>query len=222
MADGYTAYKYFTAVKLHFTNESYDLIEHRGIVRGTRETFERRSDRKLFERLGKKFPKDRDLIQFLIANIVYGNTGLVWEFDGSSDMLYNQWIKRKESITQVFKDDLAFLTNESELRGITYQELLYITDNQEYPALLKYYLGGKVTIETIVMLDFLTQIIDNWQPLVLLWHDHFLKIRRLRPFVKFNPEKIQRTFHEFFERFEHDISQPELIERDYTEDGQAV
>lgn len=199
--DGYSTYKYFTAVKLHFTNESYDLIEQRGKVKGSRETFERRSDRKLFEKLGRKFSKDKDLVQFLIANFAYGNTGLVWEFDGSSDMLYNQWIKRKESITQTFRDDLSFISNELELRNISFQELLYITDNQEYPVLLKYYLGGKVTIETMVIFDYLTSIVDNWQSLVLLWHDHFLKIRRLRPFVKFNPDKIQKVYNEFLENF---------------------
>lgn len=208
MADGYTAYKYFTAVKLHFSNESYDLIEQKGHVKGTRETFERRSDRKLFDRLGMKFSKDRDLVQFLIANIAYGNTGLVWEFDGSSDLYYNQWIKRKESITQTFRDDLVFLSNEADIRGYTYQELLYITDDQEYPVILKYYLGGKITIESMVILDILTSMIDNWQPLVLLWHDHFLKIRRLRPFVKFNPEKIRNVYNEFFELFQQ--SQPSL------------
>ena len=49
--NGYQAYKYFMAVKLHFTTEKYDLFEKRGRVSGTQATFEKRNDRGLFEKL---------------------------------------------------------------------------------------------------------------------------------------------------------------------------
>jgi hypothetical protein len=79
--NGYQAYKYFMAVKLHFTTEKYDLFEKRGRVSGTQATFEKRNDRGLFEKLADNFDTDQQLIQFLqvMVNAKILNVRLIQE-----------------------------------------------------------------------------------------------------------------------------------------------
>ncbi len=60
--DGFKAYKYYMAIKLHFTKDGFDVFKNRGNVKGTREAFNARNDSYLFEKLARKFPVDKDLI----------------------------------------------------------------------------------------------------------------------------------------------------------------
>ena len=79
--DGFKAYKYYIAIKLHFTKDNFDVFKNRGNVKGTRDAFNARNDRYMFEKLARKYPVDRDLIQFYVANFAYGNDAAVYSFE---------------------------------------------------------------------------------------------------------------------------------------------
>ena len=66
------------AIKLHFTTDRYDVFEANGKVSGSKETFEKRNDRFLFEKIGRKFNEPRQLIEYFVANFAYGNTGVIY------------------------------------------------------------------------------------------------------------------------------------------------
>ena len=100
--DGYKAYRYYLAVKLHFTRDSYDIFEKRGAVKYTRDQFDRRNDRMIFEKIAKKYPKDSELVQYYVSNIAYGNESPVYEIE-ESEGYYLNWIKRKESLEQLLE-----------------------------------------------------------------------------------------------------------------------
>jgi hypothetical protein len=198
MADGFLTYKYFLACKLHFTNEKYDLFEHNGRVKTNRESFERRNDKRLFEKLSRKFKKDKEIIQFIVANFAYNNTGFVWDDNSVSEDNYIRWMKTKESIHHTFKKDLSTLKFIQEQNKFPFDRLIKMLDKDSpYPVLLTAYLGKQVTIETLVILEDVYKYLDKWEENILLSEDHFLKIRRLKPFVKYNQEKVQQLINEF-------------------------
>ena len=62
--DGYKAYRYYLAIKLHFTTDKFDVFQNRGNVKGTREAFNARNDRYIFEKLAQKRSDDKEIIQF--------------------------------------------------------------------------------------------------------------------------------------------------------------
>jgi hypothetical protein len=66
--DGFKAYRYYLAIKLHFTSDKFNVFENRGNVKGTREAFTARNDRYIFEKLANKYNDDREIIQFFVAN----------------------------------------------------------------------------------------------------------------------------------------------------------
>lgn len=184
------------AVKLHFTTEKYDVFESNGRVSGSRAAFERRNDRGLFEKLAKKFDHDQDLIQFLVANFAYGHKNVVYSND--SDEYYRVWIKRKESRTQTVSNDLNYIVNHIELNRLNPEDL-YSTE-EGMPLLLQMYIGNHITLETMVILQDFEDYLTKWEPLIMMWHDYFLTIRKANRFVKYDRNRLQSVYNNFVEQ----------------------
>ena len=191
--DGFKAYKYFMAIKLHFTTEKYDVFEANGRVSGSRAAFEKRNDRLLFEKLAKKFDKDQEFIQFLVSNFAYGHKNVV--YSNESDEYYNIWTKRKEARTQTFLNDMNILVNYLEMNALK-EEDLYSTDDG-MPLLLNMFIGNHITLETMVILQDFEDYLTKWEPLIMMWHDYFLTIRKSNRFVKYDKNKLQLLYSNF-------------------------
>ena len=73
--NGFKAYKYYMAVKLHFTTDKYNVFDTGGKGKGSVDAFKRRSDRFHFENIAHKISEDKKLIQYYVANFAYGNPG---------------------------------------------------------------------------------------------------------------------------------------------------
>lgn len=196
--DGFRAFKYFQAIKLHFTSERYDAIEMNGRVSGSRETFDKRRDRGLFEKLSRKFDTDKELIQFLIANFAYGHRNVV--YSSESDSYYDLWMKRKESISRVFETDLYGIISHMEKNKLPGESLFSIDTGM--PELLSLYIGGFVTLETMVILQSFDDYLSKWEPIIMLWHDHFLVIKKSSRFVKFKKDRVQSIYDNFMEELQ--------------------
>lgn len=198
--DGFKAYRYYLAIKLHFTTDKFNVFENRGNVRGTREAFNARNDRYIFEKLANKMPNDRDIIQFFAANFAYGNASAIYEGKEAEDN-YLQWRKNKESISKVFVDDLTAILHTVEVNRLKNTAIFEFTEN-EYPIALKMFLGGKITIESMRIIDDFTNVIEKWKdhPTVkYIWDDEMRRITKLTGFVKYDKIKLGKIFDTFKE-----------------------
>jgi hypothetical protein len=198
MMDGYQAYRYFMAIKLHFTTDKYDVFEKNGRVTGKRTTFDSRNDRGLFEKLANKFSKDKDLIQYFAANFAYGNNGVIYSTD--SDDYYDVWIKRKQSMGRIFEIDMLTIQRHLENNKKQYDALYSIDDHA--PELLSLYLGKKIALESMVILNDLENYLDKWEPLIMLWNDEFRLIRKVKKFVKYNPDVVKSIYNRYKEEMQ--------------------
>jgi hypothetical protein len=198
--DGFKAYRYYLAIKLHFTTDKFNVFENRGNVRGTREAFNARNDRYIFEKLANKISEDKDIIQFFVANFAYGKDTAIYEGKEAEDN-YLEWRKRKESISKVFVDDLTNILHTIEVNRLKTTAIFEFTDD-EYPIALKLFLGGKITIETMRILDDFTGSIEKWSdhPTVkYIWDDELRRIKKLTGFVKYDKIKLSKIFDSFKE-----------------------
>lgn len=192
--DGFKAYKYYIAVKLHFTTDKFDVFVNPN-VKGSRDVFESRNDRRIFENLARRFPKDFDLIQFFVANFAYGHDASVYSL-GESDRNLTLWQKRKQAITQVFKADCDSIILHLEKSKLTEQNLY----GDRIPELLKLFLGGHISIETMCILENLYGYLTSWkQNTNLLWEEECRRIEKCRKFVKYDPTKIEPIYSYFLE-----------------------
>jgi len=191
--DGYKAWKLYMAVKLHFTTQKYNVFNNRGHVKGARDTFYNRNDRFIFERLARKFPTERDLIQYFVANFAYDNGEVVYEqADGETNL--TKWNKRKQSISQVFESDLHNIILHLEKNSLTEKQLY---ESSGIPEIFKLYLGGYVTIETMVILDHYANYLANNSQINLLLGEEYLRIEKCKGFIKFDKDRLLQVYLNF-------------------------
>ena len=92
----FEVYRYYLALRLHFTTDNYNVIEQKGRVRATKNSFLKRKDLLSIRRVAETY-SDKDIVDFLVANFVSGDR---WGgvFDVESKERYQGWKKRIESI----------------------------------------------------------------------------------------------------------------------------
>ena len=198
--DGYKAYRYYLAIKLHFTTDKFDVFQNRGNVKGTREAFNARNDRYIFEKLAQKHSDDKEIIQFFVSNFAYGNDTAIYAGQEAEDN-FMQWNKRKQSITKIFVDDLATLLTHIETNRLKHSAIFEFTEN-EYPVALKMFVGGKISIETLRIIDDFTDILEKWNhnlSVKYIWDNEMRRIKKLTGFVKYDKIKIEKIFSAFKE-----------------------
>lgn len=193
---GFQAYQYYLAVKLHFTNDKFDVFDNPH-VKYTQETFEKRNDKLLFEKLSRKYPKDHELIQFFVSNFAYGHNSVVYEEDDAKTCLF-EWNKRRESITRVLEDDTQKIILFAEKNKLNKEQLLYFTKG-EPPVIFSLFLGEHISIESVRIIDDYFHMIDEWrkESFISLWEDDMRRIYKLKRFVKYNKERVDKVINQF-------------------------
>ena len=196
--DGFKAYKYYMAIKLHFTKDNFDVFKNRGNIKGTREAFNARNDRYLFEKLARKYPVDKDLIQFFVASFAYGNDTTLYSYEEAETALL-EWQKRKQSMTKIFSDDCSTILMTAHKNKLKEVDIFYFTSNS-YPGILKLYLGKQITIETVRLLDDMLNLVETWKQnssMLFLWENDIRRIEKIKGFVKYDAERIGKVFSSF-------------------------
>jgi hypothetical protein len=201
--DGFKAYRYYLAIKLHFTTDKFNVFENRGNVRGSREAFNARNDRYIFEKIARKFSSDRDIVQFFVANFAYSTEPAIYAGQEAEDSLF-EWSRRKQSISRIFIDDLANILNYVEINKLP-TSCIFDFQNNEYPVALKLFLGKKISIETLAIINELDHVVEHWisNPTVQhIWGNELLRIKKLTGFVKYDKIKLGQIFKHFVEELD--------------------
>ena len=144
----YDAYKQYLALKNHFTKEKYDYHKYCGKSRATVQSFYKRKDRFWFEKLARN-KDDKEVVDFFISNfITCTDPSKLWigELIREGEGRYTDWKKRNQSMSYVFKEEMESILDNENLDSIF--EL-----KNGHPIILKKYLGGDISIETLVICD---------------------------------------------------------------------
>lgn len=198
--DGFKAYKYYIAIKLHFTKDNFDVFKNRGNVKGTRDAFNARNDRYMFEKLARKYPVDKDLIQYYVANFAYGNDAAIYSFEEAETNLL-EWNRRKQSITKIFADDCNKILMDA-CKSKYKEESIFNLTNKGYSSILKLFLGNQISLESLRIIDDLHPVIDSWKQnssMVLLWENEIRRIEKSKGFVKYDSDKVTKVFNNFIQ-----------------------
>lgn len=190
--DGFKAYKYYTALKLHFSSKSYNVFKNKGRVKCSQDKFLSRNDRYLFEKLGHRFASDRDYIMYIASNMMYGNKTVIYDTT-TGDANYQEYTRRRQSITNVFRDDLHTIANN--VAGLDFT-------GQKVPSVINLWMSGKITTETMVILDDLDGIVEKTKRnghLALLFDDDLLLLEKSKGFVKYDSYKAMAVYTELLE-----------------------
>lgn len=176
--DPFEVYKLYLALKLHFTTEKYDITKTRGAVKASEKAFLKRKDIIAMRKLARDYKK-KEVIDLLVANFVSGDR---WGgmFDTQSSEIYKEWKARKSRRDYQFEQDLELIKLEMEKQSISDP---FVADQGQHALVYRLYLGKKITIETLVLLDKLFDFSYKENDDIFL-KDVSMLIRKYRPFVK--------------------------------------
>jgi len=188
---GYQTYCLFLALKNHFRSETYDYFQYNGKTRANRHSYESRADRFWFEKLAKNYNKE-ELVDFFVANLKEGRKYVVELAKLDEDearATHMQYVKRRESFTYQFEQDLGRL-----LSAVNTPKSLFRLRKGGYPEIISQYLNGQISLETLVVLDDFIRFSKVFDTKIgkddVIWGSLSLLMRKFRPFVMYNKVKI--------------------------------
>ena len=188
----FETYQTYLSMKNHFTNRKYDFFTYGGKSRATMTSFNKRKDKYWFEKTSRKY-SDQEITDFLLANFVTADTPQnLWigEIINSGEKTYADWMKRQQSLTYLFKEQSTELLSEKKLEEV-------FNCSKGHPIVLKKYLGGEISLETLTILEKIFSFVKNFDKTLQdpVWESVSLKIRKYLPFLNinvFNYKKILR------------------------------
>ena len=188
--DAFEAFQKYLALKQHFTKEGYDYFKYGGKVTAKISSFETRKDKYLFHKLSKK----KDVEGYLVANlIVKENTWVRDLIDGEAEQVYLDWLKRQQSITYIFENDVCKMEDNLE-------DNILIKD-KIYPHILSLYFQHEICIESLIIIDDILKVFKYWKNEckdMFLWPEVHTKLIKYRPFVKFDKKLCKQILKNKF------------------------
>jgi hypothetical protein len=187
----FEAYKDYLALRNHFNSPGYDYFKYNGKVSGSVASFEKRKDRFFFEKLAKH----RDPHGLMVANFIDNPKTWIKDiaYSEAASKTYEAWVKRLQSLTYLIVEDAKKLDPDFNSN--------FKVEDDEHPNILRLYLGGQITLETLVVLCDILGCASYWEKKMEgdpIWEETSLKINKYRPFVKYNAEKIKKLLYEYF------------------------
>ena len=189
----YETYQTYLSMKSHFTNRKYDFFKYGGKSRATMASFNKRKDKYWFEKTSRKY-SDEEIQNFLLANFVStDNPQNLWigEIINSGERNYSQWMKRKQSLTYLFKEQSNELLSDTNLREV-------FDCSKGHPPILKKYLGGEISLETLTILERVFSFVKNFDKKLTdpVWESVSLKIKKYIPFININVFQYKKILRE--------------------------
>ena len=179
--EGFDSYQLYLGVKLHFNSESYDFVKYNGKVKADLPSFLKRNDRFHFGKLARLYKSE--LLDFYVANLSLKDKWVGDLLDNESKKVYLEWKKRNQRLTYQFEQDVTKLLEKKSI-----QEVLTVNKGQ-HPYLLKQFLGKKISLETMCILDEITEYSKKWNTLItetLIYPETINKINKYKAFISFN------------------------------------
>lgn len=188
---GYGAYLLFLALRTHFSNPKYDFFEMRGKIRASKETYHKRKDRSFFEKIAREYTIE-ELRDFYIANLLEDKHYITDLIDENAKLAYTDYIRRRQSLSYNCANDMARTFDQ----GI--QDSFRICSDR-YPVLVILFLHRKINIETMIILNDFIPYVDKFDKYFsddIVWSRIALKIRKYKPFLKYDKNKIKSILKE--------------------------
>ena len=156
-------YLMYCAMKAHFGKSDYDFVTYKGKTRIKRDTFYKRKDRSFFVKLARKYKYEEEIKNYFIASFIKDRKGYIANFNNEN---YESWKLKRQGFFDIFEVEMKPLVESF--------ENLYVVENGQHPKLMKEFLGGRVSLETLIILDELVGYGTVWTEEMkddIIWND---------------------------------------------------
>ena len=183
-------YLMYCAMKAHFGKGDYDFVRFGGKSKVSRNSFWKRKDRSFFVKLSRKYKTSDEIKDYLVSNFVKENKGWVGNF---TDKNYTQW--KNVNIVEKFEKDITPL-----LQDFDEGKFIFAVPESSHPKLLKEYLGKRVSLETMIILDELMEYSLRWNVQLkddLMWPSINLLMNNYKKFLTIDKDKCRIVLFKF-------------------------
>lgn len=194
--EGYKTYQLYIALKLHFTSD-YDYHKYHGKTKAMSESkLSTRPDYHHFRRLERRYPNE--LEDFFVANMIE-NKNYTWIGDfvtPEAEKTYKRWKSKKESLKYNIRQELMRVLDEDRI----HDDILKVKDGK-HPKLLKYYMGNKISIETLIAMNEVINFLPSWKEKIndkIIWPQILHTIEKYKPFLTIDKSEIKPLLRNIF------------------------
>jgi hypothetical protein len=176
-------YLMYCALKAHFGKTDYDFVTYHGKTRIKRDSFYKRKDRGFFVKISRKYKTEENVKNYFVSNFIKDSKGYVSNF---SDENYEEWKDKRANFYNQFTLEIGpFVKN--------FNPIFFIKDD-EHPILLKEYLGKRVSLETLIILDELVEFTKTWNKKLsedYIWQDIKKLMNNYKRFLTLDKNKYK-------------------------------
>ena len=192
----FETYQHYLSLKNHFTNPKYDFFKYGAKTRASIASFNKRRDKYWFEKTSRKY-SDKEVVDFLVSNFVEAdNASNLWigEIINSGERTYAEWMRRQQSLTYLFKEQSSELFLETKLEDA-------LNCSKGHPPVLKRFLSGKISIETLVIYDKIFLFGKKFDKKLLdpVWETVSLKMKKYNPFLNIDVFQFKKILREIID-----------------------
>lgn len=176
-------YIMYCAMKAHFSRKDYDFFKYGGKTKVSRDSFWKRKDRFFFVKLSKKYKTEIEIRNYLVSNFIKDKSGYIANF---SEENYNSWLLRRSGFFEQFVIEMKPFIKEF--------EPLFEVKNSSHPKLLKEFLGSRVSLETMLVLDELVSFSKKWDQQLeddIVWVDLKKLMKNYKGFLTINKNRYR-------------------------------
>ena len=189
----FETYKHYLSLKNHFTNPKYDFFRYGAKSRASMASFNKRKDKYWFEKTSRKYD-DSEVVDFLVSNFsAADNPQNLWigEIINSGERTYADWKMRQQSLTYMFTEQSENLLSENDLEKV-------FNCSKGHPLVLKKYLGGEISLETLSILEKIFSFQKNFDKKLKdpVWETVSMKLKKYLPFLNINVFQFKKLLRE--------------------------
>ena len=189
----FDAYRCYLSLKNHFTKDHYDFHKYGGKTRATHQAFYKRKDRFWFEKFSRQ-KNDKEVVEFFVSNFVSTtdpSTMWIGEMIRDGEGRYIDWKKRVQSLSYTFKEEVNTLFDDMKVDEV-------FDCSSGHPPILKSYLGGDTSLETMVICDRILGYGKDFDQKLNdpVWETVSRKIKKYSPFLNIDVLRYKKILKE--------------------------
>ena len=176
-------YMMYCAMKAHFGKGDYDFVTYKGKTKINRKSFYKRKDRYFFVKVSRKYETEEEIKNYFISNFIKDKKGYIANFN---DENYQSWKLKRQGFFSMFLVEMKPLVDAF--------ENLFAVENKQHPKLMKEFLGGRVSLETIIILNEVVDNEKNWTNLLgddIVWQDLNKLMANYKRFLTIDVERYR-------------------------------
>ena len=189
----FDAYRCYLSLKNHFTKDHYDYHKYRGKTRATVQAFYKRKDRFWFEKFARS-KNDKEVEEFFVSNFIHSTdpaTMWIGEMIKEGEGRYQEWKKKTQSLSYIFKEEAENVFEHQKVDDV-------FDCSKGHPPILKSYLGGDTSLETMVICDIIFGYGKDFDKRLNdpVWETVSRKIKKYKPFININVPRYKKILKE--------------------------